>query len=350
MRCLTIRKCTARLRVFILVPALAAGLIGQAGRSGAEDPIKEGFEGRSVEKDINPRFKVCHRPENTFGFNGEVAKSGRQSLELSILPPPTVTAFAKKMVRLNPEQCKVEHEEEKFKGDNYERAEIWEDKTQNPLFGEDKPMFYGFSMRVDQTGIPPDGLKRLVLGQWKASCKGWCDASPFLAQRLTGGFYHITLDVDAYAETAGRQEGRTCKVLLAFAKGRPTLFDAPLALDRPVQCESRLQDPPMAENMLKINYPLEIKREAYLPDPFGDKWTDLVFSVQGGRKDGVTQVWAGGQLIATAKGWIGHYISAGQKQYFKYGPYRDKADYGITVYLDNLARGGTYDEVDPEKF
>ena len=106
----------------------------------------------------------------------------------------------------------------------------------------------------------------------------------------------------------------------------------------------------MAENTLKLNYPLEIKREAYLPDPFGDKWTDLVFSVHGGRKDGITQVWAGGQLIATAKGWIGHYISARQKQYFKFGPYRDRTGYGITVYLDNLARGSTYEEVDPAKF
>jgi len=342
------RNCITKFRPALLFLVLATALLLKASDSAAQDPIKEGFEGMYVDKDINPRFKVCHRPENTFQFRQGISKSGHKSLELAIIPP--VTVLAQKAIKLNPEQCKVENEEEKFKGDKYERAEIWEDKTQNPLFGDDKPMFYGFSMRVDQAGVPPGGFNRLVLGQWKASCAGWCNASPFLAQRLTGGFYHITLDVDAYTETAGRQEGRTCKVLLAFAKGRPPLFDAPLDLKRPVQCESRLQDPPMAENTLKLNYPLEINREAYLPDPFGDKWTDLVFSVQGGRKDGITQVWAGGQLIATAKGWIGHYISARQKQYFKFGPYRDRADYGITVYLDNLARGSTYEEVDPAKF
>ena len=38
------------------------------------------------------------------------------------------------------------------------------------------------------------------------------------------------------------------------------------------------------------------------------------------------------------------------EQYFKFGPYRDPAGYGVTVYLDNLARGRSYEDVDPTKF
>jgi hypothetical protein len=40
---------------------------------------------------------------------------------------------------------------------------------------------------------PYGDFNRLVAGQWKSKT----DDSPFLAQRFTGGFFHITLDVDA---------------------------------------------------------------------------------------------------------------------------------------------------------
>ena len=196
--------------------------------------------------------------------------------------------------------------------------------------------------------MPRGDFNRLVLGQWKATCKTECDGSPFLAQRLTGRFYHITLDVDARVEQSGAPAHgpKTCKILLAFSKDAPSPFEPPLALDRPAQCESRLQWP---KNMLKPLEKIEITRERYLPNPL-NAWTDLVFRIEGGRTDGVIQVWAQGQLIATAKGWIGHQVSEGMKQYFKFGPYRDPAGYRFTVYLDNLATGASYDEVDPSKF
>jgi hypothetical protein len=36
-------------------------------------------------------------------------------------------------------------------------------------------------------------------------------------------------------------------------------------------------------------------------------------------------------------------------QYFKVGPYRDPAGYDTVIYLDNLARGHSKDEVDPSR-
>lgn len=331
----------------ILACAFVTGLVGTEAASDAQDAIREGFEGKSI-RDLDPRFLICHRPENRFRLSPDRSRSGKQSLELSINPPALAT-LASNAFKLSPKNCLLDNEEESFEHDDYERAEIWEDKNRNPRFGAGSDMFYGFSMWVDARSASATDFNRLVVGQWKAGCEGWCDVSPFLGQRLTGGFYHITLDVDAYSETAGRQEGKTCKLLLAFTGERPELFDAPLALDRPTQCESRLQYPPLTETSLKPDRKIEIKRERFLPNPFGT-WTDLVFRVDGGQTDGVIQVWANGQLIATATGWIGHRISRGMKQYFKFGPYRDPAGYGVTVYLDNLSRGSSYDEVDPNRF
>lgn len=332
------------LRPALFLSALVFGILGHLGH-GQAGAIKEGFEGQNVEKDINSHFKVCHRPENAFQFSSK-SRSGRQSLELTIAPQPLFNGSSQAKRNLNPEHCLQETQESTYWSDDLERAEIWEDKDQNPRFGEGDALFYGFSMWVDAKGVPPGDFNRLVLGQWKASCKTECDGSPFLAQRLTGRFYHITLDVDAHAEPGGPDAPGTCKILLAYSQDPPSKLEAPLALDRPVQCESRLQ---WHKNVLKPVETIEIKRERYLPNPL-DTWSDLVFRVEGGKKDGVFQVWANGQLIATAKGWIGHRLSAGMKQYFKFGPYRDPAGYDFNVYLDNLARGESYEDVDPSKF
>ncbi len=337
-----------KLRLAVFSALFAAALSAQVICGTAGDVFKEGFEGQDLERDINPRFKICHRPENRFRLSSAKARFGKQSLELTIAPPQTMVA--RQMWDLNPKNCLLESQEASYESDKLERAEIWEDKDENPRFGMgEEPLFYGFSMWIDGKDARKDDFNRLVLGQWKAGCEGICNLSPFLGQRLTGGFYHITLDVDAYSETAGRQEGKTCKVLLAFTGEKPALFDGKLPLDRLPQCESRLQYPPLAENELKPVDQITIKRERYLPDPFG-RWTDLVFKVDAGRKDGVIQVWADGKLIATASGWLGHHVSVGTKQYFKFGPYRDVAAYGVTVYLDNLARGASYNDVDPRKF
>jgi Polysaccharide lyase len=335
------------LRLALLFSAFAFSILVHPGHIQA-GAITEGFEGKNVDTDINHRFKLCRRPENSFRFSSK-ARSGRQSLELKITPQPL---FAE--VPQRPQRCASSIPGTVFSicgkaptGTTTPSApSCGRTRTRTRISAQAMPSTNGFSMWVDGKGVPRGDFNRLVLGQWKATCRTQCDGSPFLAQRLTGRFYHITLDVDAKAEPGQAQRPKTCKILLAFSKDPPSKFEPPLALDRPTECETRLQWP---KNEPKPAEKIEIKRERYLPNPL-DSWTDLVFRVEGGKTDGVIQVWAQGQLIATAKGWIGHRISEGLKQYFKFGPYRDPAGYPFTVYLDNLARGGSYDEVDPARF
>lgn len=242
----------------------------------------------------------------------------------------------------SPEACLVVDEIDLYRGDEDERAELWENKNFSPVFGQEA--WYGFSMWVDQASAPYGNSNRVVLGQWKGnhSPKTTFDYSPFLAQRLTGGFYHITLDVDARQRAGDDGERKTCRILLAFMSGPPSSLDSELELDRPAECESRLQHD--ALDLIPLE-PILIEREAYLPRPF-DRWTDLIFRVKAGR-DGIVQVWADGAPIATARGWIGHKEAGGTTQYFKFGPYRDPAPYGFVAYLDNLARGNSKEYVDP---
>jgi hypothetical protein len=311
-------------------------LVAQPCIAGA-DSVREGFEG----SDINPAFEPCHRPENDISSTADRARSGSHSLRLSVKPTPLFerrkgVSFTKK---LNPALCLVIESEAMYWNDGVERAELWEDKSESPLFGDE--IYYGFSIWIDEASAPYGDFNRLVAGQWKAKT----DDSPFLAQRFTGGFFHITLDVDADPSSKGRLAPETCKVLLAFGSRPPSPSEQALALNRPAQCELRLQD---ANNSVTLANELTIERGAYLPRPFG-RWTDMVFRIKGGQ-DGIVQVWADGKLIATATGFIGHTAGLGQVQYFKIGPYRDPAGYEVAFYVDNLSRGQSFEDVDPSNF
>jgi hypothetical protein len=334
-------------RVFAAAVLIALSAPATLHAAGKVDKVKLDFEDGA----IDPKFVPCNRPENeTIAVSTEMGRDSKKSLRLPInvlplFPGDVATLDAMKKAK----RCLLENEIANYRGDEDERAELWEDKAYSPNFGTE--VWYGFSMYVTRASVPPDDFNRVVLGQWKASYpeEPPSDYSPFLGQRLTGGFYHITLDVDAVEPDAPKDfEGgrKTCKLLLAFAKSAPSKFDAPLDLERPGKiCEVRLEHSNYA---LEPVDPPDIKRFAYLPDPF-DKWTDVVVGMKAG-KGGFVELWVDGQRIARADGKIGHDAAlVGQPQYFKFGPYRDPAGYPFEVYLDNLARGEVKDEVDPAK-
>lgn len=316
------------LRQVFIVPLVLASLAVMAE---ANESLRENFEG----KDLSPGFVPCQRPEGLIGVSSEIARSGDRSMKLAIEATPFGTASWMP----KPTSCLINGRENEYESDATERAELWESFDFVPRFGDD--LYYGFSMWIGRDSAPLGDPTRLVIGQWKAPI----DDSPFLAQRFTGGSFHITLDVDAGVldPETGRPAG--CKILLAFDPSLTVTMgptEMPIPLTHPVRCESKGQ--PIAEPLTPAE-PLAIERFAYLPAPF-DRWIDLVYRVRGGR-DGIVEIWAEGQLVARATGRIGHGGAEGQVQYFKFGPYRDPASYPTTVYIDNLGRGRRFTEVDP---
>ena len=286
-------------------------------------PVQEGFETTTFAS----AFVPCDRPEGAISLSRDRARTGAQALKLRIREPVFGTAtWVPKAT-----SCLIAGRYAEYTPDEKERAEIWESFDFGPKFGDD--LYYGFSMWIDRASAPKGDNTRLVVGQWKAPI----DDSPFVAQRFTGGLYHVTLDVDAaeHDPDTGRPYG--CKLLLAFEADMGAA-----TLGTPARCEPKFGGP---LTPLTPARPIAIERFAYLPTPFG-RWTGLVFRVKGG-ENGAVEMWANGNQIARAVGFVGHLGAHGQPQYFKFGPYRDPASYATTVYLDNLARGTSFAAVDP---
>lgn len=298
-------------------------LLSLAAPATANDPLRETFEGDR----LHPGFVPCQRPEGVIGISAEQARAGTQSMKLTI----DATPFGTATWTPKPTSCLINGRENEYESDATERAELWESFDIVPRFGDD--LYYGFSMWISRDSAPLGDPTRLVIGQWKAPI----DDSPFLAQRFTGGSFHVTLDVDAATTDPATGRPAGCKILLAFDQALGNL-----PLDHPSRCELKEGQGTMA---LVPAEPVTIERLAYLPSPFG-RWTDLVYRVRGGR-NGQVEIWADGRLIARATGRIGHFGAEGQIQYFKFGPYRDPASHATTVYIDNLGRGRAFTEVDP---
>jgi len=322
----------------------------------ARQTVKEPFEGTIA--DINDAFWLCWRPENSFEVSQEQARSGHSSLKLSVqklplfahlpLPPAIKAAASTTCLRtLTMEEGK------QYLSDDAERAELRENKNTSPRFGDD--VYYGFSMFMTRDSAPLGDFNRMVVGQWKSQrpVPGGPD-SPFLALRMTGGFFHIMLGVEAVRKTDADFTPDDCKLLLAYTGAIPPNSAAALPLTYPVQCESRLNYD-FNQGQAAPPGTLQIDRYEYLPDPVGmdgkGAWIDLIFHVKSG-PSGVVEVWANGRAVAKATGWIGYvtFDHVGDIQYFKFGPYRDPAGYDTVIYLDNLSRGTTKDDVDPGKF
>lgn len=331
-------------RQMAVAAILAFTCIAAAAKS---PPVKIDFES----EDYGGMFERCPRPEGSIERTTQKARSGKYSLRLTIKPQPLFGQPSVAITELNPKHCyfKGDARRSNYWSDDFERAEFWENRDHSPTYGSGA-VYYGFSMWVEPESAPKGDYNRLVIGQWKSGCAEGnpCDYSPFLALRFMGGFFHITLDVDAKPVNPDeiKTAPKTCKMLLAFAKGKPSEHESEIPLKRDAQCDTRLE-----VNQLKPAEKITIEPVQYLPDPFS-KWTDWVFRVQPGNKKGVIEVWnaTNKTLIARATGKIGHKDHMGLIQYLKLGLYRDPANYPATVYIDNVSRGYSYDDVDPLKF
>ncbi len=187
--------------------------------------------------------------------------------------------------------------------------------------------WYGFSFQLSGD-IPARTVPRWVMGQWKEES----DGSPFLAQRYTGGIFHITV------------QDNDCRVLVASSGSSVQTFYEVLK-------SGNLGDLPFvtdpADYACEHGIEVEYGDAPVLPDPYG-AWVDMVYFVKGGRDgSGVIEIWANGRFVARARGAIGNDRVFGPTQYFKIGIYRNPMRSEATLHFDNFRRGGSRTDVDP---
>lgn len=189
--------------------------------------------------------------------------------------------------------------------------------------------WYGFSFQLRGT-IPGAGTPRWVIGQWKEET----DGSPFLAQRYTGGVFHITA------------QDNDCRVLIASSSASAQDFYE--ALER----RDHSQFPfvtDAADYSCDHGIAVEYGADPVLPDPY-HSWVDMAYFIKGGRDGtGVVEIWANGRFIARLRGSIGNDRVFGPTQYFKVGIYRNPMPQDATLYFDNFRRGDSRTAVDPPR-
>jgi hypothetical protein len=209
-------------------------------------------------------------------------------------------------------------------GEDCQRNEIRESSNYRSVFGEE--CWYAFRFRIEGD-IPAVGSHRWVIGQWKQQN----GLSPFLAQRLDNGVFHITVE-------SGRQ-----RVLLAKAEGDPqqvarALIGGDLSAFRFLTDRYRFS----GERQLA----LELGDDPILPDP-KNNWVDMMYRVRGGFDGtGVIEVWANRRFIVRATGPIGAEGAEGPGQYFKFGQYRKLVPGTSTIWIDNFRRGPKREDVE----
>lgn len=227
-----------------------------------------------------------------------------------------------------------------------ERAEVWE--RPEVLAPYDEPLWYGFSMKLVEP-IPDDDHRYLV-AQWKRQLTPGAakDYSPFLAIRLDRGRLTVTVDSDSL-RVLPLGEGERKTGCLAG--------ETPVA-DRPHDGQTRAliayeEGMPVAEWRYVDGCTSDISAVQHAPGlPKADSgWIDFAFRIQTGPKGGGRiDVIANGRLIASATGRIGHEGKGlGDKQYFKFGPYRAAHSTEWTVLYDRFRRGPRCEDVASQK-
>lgn len=253
-------------------------------------------------------------------FQSEVVRNGRMALELSVEPSCKVTGTG----------CS-------------ERAEVWERVEQ--LAPYEQPLWYAFSMRL---GDPiPREMHRLVMAQWKREIIPGADGdySPFLALRLSRGRLIATVvgDEVRYAKkgVAPRASGCLPGESPANAPDNHRQVRATVAI------EGGLGVAHAEAEGCALDLRVTERGGAWPKADSG--WVDFVFMVKPDPAgQGVIEIAANGQWIATVEGAIGHRGAGLDKtQYFKFGPYRAHRPDRWVIYYDDFKRSSRCTDVAP---
>lgn len=253
-------------------------------------------------------------------FQNEVVRNGRMAVELSVEPSCKVSGTS----------CS-------------ERAEVWE--RPDVLAPYDQPLWYAFAMRL---GDPiPREMHRLVMAQWKREIIPGADGnfSPFLALRLSRGRLIATVvgDEVRYAPkgVAPREKGCLPGESPANAPDEYRQVRATVAMEGGLGVAY--------EEAAGCALDLRITERGGIWPKADSGWVDFVFLVKPDPAgQGVVEIAANGQWIATIEGNIGHRgPGLDNTQYFKFGPYRAGRPDRWVLYFDDFKRSSRCTDVAP---
>lgn len=279
-----------------------------------QQPLRDGFEGT----EFAPEGGLYYREnlEQSAGkaeFQSEVVRSGKGALKLSVGP----------LCSPVDEECS-------------ERAEIWaRTKLWVPY---DQGIWHGFAVKFDT--IPVDD-NRHVIAQWKRQVLPGAigDHSPFLALRMSHGKLFATVETNLVEAARREPEGQPARCgpgeTPAWLRPDTNQTRALVAVDGNYRDEDGTLFNSCTDEIVVTD------RGNRLPTP-DSGWIDFaVYSKPGPGGSGHIEIFANDKWIATVKGRIGHADERGlgDRQYFKFGPYRGGGTSGEwTLFYDDFRR------------
>ncbi len=206
-----------------------------------------------------------------------------------------------------------------------ERIELRESQDVALDFGTEA--WYRFSFRIDGDRWR-SGDQRWIIAAWKQQV----DGSPFLAFRYDRNVFHVTVQSAGVRHVLASSLVDSRMLMKVLDSGHTSRFGF-ISDSEQYAGASDLQ--------LNFN-----RNSTILPDPY-ENWVDMMVRVKGGlRGDGVVEVYANGQFVASATGTIGIPGAESNRQYLRLGHNRDRIPGSATLMIDNYRRGATRAEVE----
>ena len=297
---------------FAVIALLATTMPSAAGDARSQK-LQDGFDGTDFAETGGLYYrKNAEQKAGTATFQSAVKRRGTGALKLSIRP----------LCDADSEGCS-------------ERAEIWEKTALRVPY--DQGVWFGFSVKFADP-IPQDD-QRYLIAQWKREigpdAEG--DFSPFLALRLVKGRLFATIE-------SNYQDGTTAEAkdgALACPAGSTPVWLRPETNQmRALVAHDGNWRPEDGKGFTSCTDKLVATGRGHpLPAP-SSGWIDFaIYSKPGPDGTGHIEIFANGQWIVTAKGYIGHNDRGlGDNQYFKFGPYRAAGVGEWTLYYDDFRR------------
>ncbi|AWM86798.1 heparin lyase I family protein [Microvirga sp. 17 mud 1-3] len=309
--------------------------------------IRDDFTGSTISTE---NWFVCQRDENEFKIT---AAPGQPFRGVRTLVHPRTDQLTSE---------KFAHSGCRTPGGPYqpgkdERAELWEADDISQEIGTD--VWYRFSMYIDPAIRQTS--PRLVIGQWKQP-GGF---SPIVAQRFDGRSFKITIQQDN--DTPSHPDDLECRIwvavdgnskipvgssvghsntAIALKTKRPEV-SGPILPSMDIDVDDGLPDI-TSKSTIKQSCKAGLKIETFgkLPGAF-NRWTEMVYHIRAKpNKNGLLEVWADGKPIVRVTGRIGYRTAPGiSRQYFKFGPYRNREPYDAYAMIATYRRGSKQVEV-----